>query len=302
MRVGFTFPESLEMCYADLLSGKVSVFMPDSLIVEEVSSGQVRVSLRRGGTVDAYELVEFVAPFDAAMLEDLRWYLEDHLIAPFAVYEERGLQIRARLRQWGEALFDSIFGAGKPGRDAYLQAREGDPELILISGSPSFLALPWELMKDPAHELPLALALPAFDRILSVASAASPVPSGDVLRVLMVIARPAGGEDVGYQMVARPLMERLGAVRGKVTLDVLRPATLQALSETLQAAADATSPYHILHFDGHGVRSTMDLSQDHPTAGVSGFLVFETADGRQDLDFFRQTRLPALLVWAGRRW
>ena len=29
------------------------------------------------------------------------------------------------------------------------------------------------------------------------------------LRVLMVISRPAGTRDVGYQMVARPLLERL---------------------------------------------------------------------------------------------
>ena len=32
--------------------------------------------------------------------------------------------------------------------------------------------------------------------------------------VLMVIARPSGINDVGYQMIARPLVERLSAVRG----------------------------------------------------------------------------------------
>ena len=50
------------------------------------------------------------------------WYLEDYLVAPYAVYEERGQQIHDRLRKWGEALFDSLFGAGKPGRDLYLKA------------------------------------------------------------------------------------------------------------------------------------------------------------------------------------
>ena len=264
--------------------------MPDSLVVEEVSGGQVRVQLRRAGQVhlDAAVPVAFTAPFDAATREDLRWYLEDYLIAPFAVYEERGQQIRVRLRQWGETLFDSIFGAG-PGRDAYLQAREGSPELALISRSPSFLALPWELMKDPAREAPLALAMPVFDRTLSITGASTPVPPGDVLRVLMVIARPAGGQDVGYQMVARPLLERLGAVRGKVALDVLRPPTLQAMGETLRAAADAGAPYHILHFDGHGtfgVRGpAAGHSHDQLDAGTleSGFLVFEKLGGGTDL-------------------
>ncbi len=204
--------------------------MPDSLVVEEVSSGQVRVSLQRAGqkSSDAGEAVVFATPFDAAIREDLRWYLEDYLIAPFAVYEERGQQIRARLRHWGETLFDSIFGLGKPGRDAYLQAREGSPELALISRSANFLALPWELVKDPAREAPLALIMRAFDRTLHIAGASTPVPPGEVLRVLMVIARPAGGKDVGYQMVARPRLERLGAVRGKVVLDVLRLPTLPA--------------------------------------------------------------------------
>ena len=36
----------------------------------------------------------------------------------------------------------------------------------------------------------------------------------------MVIARPAGLDDVDFQMVARPLHERLQAVRGEVRLDV----------------------------------------------------------------------------------
>ena len=44
----------------------------------------------------------------AAELEGLRWYLEDYLRAPFAVYEERGAQVEAPLAGYGEAL----FGAG----------------------------------------------------------------------------------------------------------------------------------------------------------------------------------------------
>ena len=58
------------------------------------------------------------------------------------------------------------------------------------------------------------------------------VPGGR-LRVLMVISRPAGAADVGYQMIARPLLERLEAVRGQVDLMVLRPPTLEALRQAL---------------------------------------------------------------------
>ncbi|RSM40763.1 hypothetical protein DMA12_26475 [Amycolatopsis balhimycina DSM 5908] len=59
---------------------------------------------------------------------------------------------------------------------------------------------------------------------------------GARLRVLRVISRPRGADDVGYQMIARPLLGRLEAVRGQVELVVLRPPTLEALVETLQAA------------------------------------------------------------------
>jgi len=55
----------------------------------------------------------------------------------------------------------------------------------------------------------------------------------------MVIARPAGLRDVGYQMIARPLVERLSAARGQVALDVLRPPTLEAMHEALGAAVIA---------------------------------------------------------------
>ena len=64
---------------------------------------------------------------------------------------------------------------------------------------------------------------------------------GGRLRVLMVISRPGGTGDVGYQMVARPLLERLDAVRGEVDLTVLRPPTFDALRQAVRQAADAGS-------------------------------------------------------------
>jgi hypothetical protein len=57
---------------------------------------------------------------------------------------------------------------------------------------------------------------------------------------------------VGYQMVARPLLERLDAVRGEVSLTVLRPPTFEALRDAVRQAADSGEPFHVVHFDGHG--------------------------------------------------
>jgi hypothetical protein len=205
-----------------------------------------------------------------------------------------------------------VFGAGKPGRDAYLKSREGACELVLRSHSPAFLSLPWELLQDPQRTTPLALELSAIDRTLIAAGATAAVPPGEALRVLMVIARPAGLQDVGYQMIARPLLERLSAVRGQVELEVLRPPTLEALTDRLQAAAAAGEPYHILHFDGHGtfgVGGTGAGGQHQFDGGTAarGYLAFEAEGGGDDLvpaeEFalaVNQARVPLVVLNACR--
>ncbi len=124
--------------------------------------------------------------------------------------------------------------------------------MVFRSADPGLLGLPWELMRDGGG--PVALGAGGISRSLPVADAAGTlaVPGGR-LRVLMVISRPAGTGDVGYQMVARPLLERLEAVRGEVDLTVLRPPTFDALAQAVRDAAEAGRPFHVVHFDGHGV-------------------------------------------------
>jgi len=183
---------------------------------------------------------------------------------------------------------------------------------VLRSSSPAFLSLPWELLQDPQRPTPLTLELSAIDRTLVAAGAAAAVPPGEMLRVLMVIARPAGLKDVGYQMIARPLVERLAAVRGEVELEVLRPPTLEALTSRLQAAAAEGRPYHILHFDGHGTFGQAAEGGDGPYrfdsgAGRRGYLAFEAEGGGDDLvpaeEFaltINQARVPLVVLNACR--
>jgi tetratricopeptide (TPR) repeat protein len=217
-------------------------------------------------------------PLDEKALEDLRWYLEDYLVAPFGVYEDRGAQVEASLSEWGKRVFSAVFGSG-PARDAYLGMRaRGDVEVVFRSSSPRLLGLPWELMTDPGRERPLALDVVGVSRSLTATADAAQtvaVPDGR-LRVLMVISRPAGTSDVGYRMIARPLLERLEAVRGAVDLVVLRPPTLEALRTELASAVTAGMPYQIVHFDGHGV---MPGRSDGAGEGI---LVFEGSDGGAD--------------------
>jgi hypothetical protein len=114
------------------------------LIVQE-QGGRITVALQLSGQLVAtpYEPFAFESPLSTEQREDLRWYLEDYLQAPFAVYEERGEQIQSQLLGWGEALFASLFGPGRPARDAYLRTRDsGATELVVSSHNAGFLALP----------------------------------------------------------------------------------------------------------------------------------------------------------------
>src|ERR1019366_6532988 len=106
-------------------------------------------------------------PLDGEALEDLRWYLEDYLRAPFGVYEERGPRVQERLVGWGGEIFAGVFGSG-PARDAYVRARAaGRPvEVVFRSDSAGVLGLPWELMADPGRGLPLAMDVAGMSRSL----------------------------------------------------------------------------------------------------------------------------------------
>ena len=237
-----------------------------------------------GGLSEKVSRAPLAWPLGAAALEDLRWYLEEYLLAPFGVWEDRGPAVQGKLAGWGDQVFGAVFAAG-PARDAYQRARDKGLEVVFRSAEPGLLGLPWELMRDGAG--PVALGAGGVSRSLPVAGGAGTleVPGGR-LRVLMVISRPAGTQDIGYQMVARPLLERLDAVRGEVDLTVLRPPAFVALRQAVTRAAEAGVPFHVVHFDGHGVmpgRATGGgAAGDRPgmMSGLGeGVLAFEQPDG-----------------------
>jgi tetratricopeptide (TPR) repeat protein len=254
------------------------------LVVDLGGDGQAAVlSWPEGGLPEEVSRAPLAWPLDADALEDLRWYLEDYLLAPFGVWEDRGPAVQAKLAGWGQQVFGSVFGPG-PARFAYERARDRGLEVVFRSADPGLLGLPWELMRDGAG--PVALGAGGVSRSMPVAGGAGTleVPGGQ-LRVLMVISRPAGTADVGYRMVARPLLERLAAVRGEVDLTVLRPPTFDGLRQAIKQAAEARVPFHVVHFDGHGVtpgRATGGRPWGRPAmmaAAGEGVLAFERPGG-----------------------
>jgi tetratricopeptide (TPR) repeat protein len=263
------------------------VGLPDRLLVDLGGDGRAVVSSwPDGGLPEEVSRAPLEWPLDAEALEDLRWYLEDYLLAPFGVWQDRGPEVRDELAGWGDEVFASVF-AGGPARFAYERARDRGLEMVFRSAEPGLLGLPWELMRDGAG--PVALGTGGISRSLPINNRAETlaVPGGR-LRVLMVISRPSGTDDVGYQMVARPLLQRLEAVRGEVDLTVLRPPTFDALRQAVTETAAAGEPFHVVHFDGHGAipgRSGDGAAGARPgmmSAAGEGVLAFEQPGGGSD--------------------
>ena len=112
--------------------------MADRLFVDLTADGRVSVGTWLDGELPggvAGEPCTLAWPLDADVLEELRWYLEDYLRAPFGVYESRGPEVAARLPAWGEAVFGAVFGAGSgAGCLPAVRARPAGVQVVFRSG------------------------------------------------------------------------------------------------------------------------------------------------------------------------
>ncbi len=136
--------------------------------------------------------------------------------------------------------------------------KDGAPEADVKAAQEAatlLLALPWELLHNGrsylfqgAKPTRVRRRLPGTE-VFGVPVVATPI------RILLVTARP---EDdlcgyIDHRASAQPLVEAMEALPGLVQIHVLSPPTLPALRQELDRARDATQPYHVVHFDGHGV-------------------------------------------------
>ena len=272
---------------------------------------RVQLSLEGDGIARQTASARFAFELTNHDQRDLRWYLEDYLQWPLDPNPAIATRIEARTAAIGAELWRAIFQANDDAHDLWAKLRDNlhQTRVEIVTGVREAASIPWELLRDAKTDVPLALRAQSFVRAQPQAAQAPRVPSpsaaSEPIRILLVICRPGGGEDVPFRSVALRLINGLDqAARQQFTLDVLRPPTFAALSERLRQARNAGRPYHVVHFDGHGAyvgaqgtafRLTPLLFTD-PRPGRHGYLAFENPALPEQTELIDGPTLGKLLV------
>lgn len=245
--------------------------------------------------------------------EAIRWYLEDYLEHPFEPNPDIAARCETRMAELGTELFHRIFNDfcaitwwGQ------VVNRLAEFRVEISTSVAAATALPWELLRDPQSEMPVALRAAEFVRSHCAAKVQPPIPQPTQrIRLLLAICRPKEDRDVPFRSVASQLVRGLNAAaRQKIELTVLRPPTFAQLSRVLRDAHERGQPFHVLHFDGHGCYADTETLQQNlppldalrfqgPRQGRHGYLLFENPDSPTNSDYIDGARLGQLLNACG---
>ncbi len=250
--------------------------------------------------------------------EDLRWYLEEFLQYPQEPAPTIARRIEGRMAEVGTELFKGVFQENDDARDVWSRVRErlGETRIEIITGVAEASTIPWELLREPKRDAALALTAHSFVRAQPNAALAPqlPVRKKGKIRILLVICRPQAEQDVPFRSVANQLIRGLDAAnREAYDLDVLRPPTFEQLGKVLRQAHRDGNPYHVVHFDGHGmyreikepgalgtlVGHLTSIVLAGPRAGKHGYLWFENPQLEAGSELVDGTSLGQLLAATG---
>jgi tetratricopeptide (TPR) repeat protein len=228
-------------------------------------------------------------PFSPEEEKRLEWYFEQHLRFPF-VETVRAAEAAKSVQTYGEALFEQVF-ADRDAYGRYLQAIPAGPASLRweIIGSHRLQRLHWEALKDPKRPRPFALESSVLRKSPKPGVPQIPDRRFTTLRILLVTARPDGPDDVAYRTISRPLLDALRNANVMARVDILRPATYEALVQHLRGIQETHGPgyYQILHCDMHGVVATHD---ELTRASAAAKYLFQARYGRADLAAYQGHR------------
>lgn len=225
--------------------------------------------------------------------EDLRWYMEDYLQVAEPAHAVQVEQIEAWMQRRGIELYESILEGSRDVQRIFDRVLDelADLRVEITSGIAEAAAIPWELMREPQSDSAIALRVRSFVRVQSNPNIGFvPVPTADDgrIRLLYVVCRPGGTGDVSLRAIANRLLQDLGGDLVRFEITALRPPTFEQLQQALADAKAAGRPYHIVHFDGHGMYADLKetpwadwlktmslLTLGGPRTGKHGYLLFE---------------------------
>jgi tetratricopeptide (TPR) repeat protein len=195
---------------------------------------------------------------------------------PNPLVADRAKQVEANLIVWGQALHGAALPlqptanvlqawagveAGASRRfsvsvdDSLLHGSSEAEKKLAQEAATALLALPWELLHNGdgflfqgARPSRVRRRLPN-KRTLAVPVVAPPI------RVLLITSRPEDNACayLDHRASALPLVAATEELGDVLRLSLLHPATYPALEAELARAQQAGEPYHVVHFDGHGV-------------------------------------------------
>jgi tetratricopeptide (TPR) repeat protein len=247
--------------------------------------------------------VRFSLQFTVQDREDLRWYLEDYLQYPFDPAPTIAARIEKHMADIGMDLFKAVFQANADGRKVWaaLHNRLHDTRVEVVTEAREATVIPWEIIRAAKTGTPLALRTRAFVRVHSPVARPpqlSRTASGPI-RILLVICRPGGRDDVPFRSVASRLVQGLGG-GSDFHLEVLRLPTIAELQKRLRAANEAGQPYHVVHFDGHGTYADLLAeTSGRPPKNLRGYLVFENPEYPNNTEYLHGAFLGKTLTEAG---
>lgn len=251
---------------------------------ERVAADAQMVFTQNGVVVTQSEPFPFVAPIGLLEADDIKWYLESYHIWPVGLFKERAERIEGYFPQWGDTLLTAITAS--PSAQAvfqqWLDASSNHEAVFSLHVQPNdtaesktaasrLLGFPWELLRYHdqyllTHNPPVRIRrnLPRLDT-----PSVTPYDQNQtVLRVLAVSPRPSEAGYIDHRASIKPLVEAVENLGKRVELVRVNPPTFDQLKTELHQAQAAGNPFHVLHFDGHGVFDTKTgrgaLCFEHP--------------------------------------
>jgi tetratricopeptide (TPR) repeat protein len=217
----------------------------------------------------------FTAPLGPIEMDDLEWYLERYHIWPSEIFQKKAKRIEDKLPQWGKDLFQAAMPAlcenvlqgwyrvqSDSDRrfsvlvdDELPDGAQTQDQRMTKQAATLLLSLPWELLHDGRAYVMMGAKPLIVRRQLVNRQSFDVFISDPPVRVLLVSPRPED-EAAGYidhRASAIPLVQALDRLGDKAELTILTPPTFDALERVLSKAYKAKKPFHVVHFDGHGV-------------------------------------------------